>query len=214
MPTDEYRQVLQNNRDWVARTMEEDPSFFETLAAGQSPDFLYIGCADSRVPANTIMGLRPGSVFVHRNVGNLVVNTDANAQAVIQYAVEHLHVRHVIVCGHYGCGAAHAATEHADHGLLHGWLGEIRDVYRFHQDELEALPDEEARHRRLIELNVWEQCANVIKTSALQRHYEEFGFPSVHGWVYDLSDGLIKDLAIPFEALREEVQRLHHVGPG
>ena len=213
MPADEYRKVLESNRAWVAQTNEADPTFFATLAAGQSPHFLYIGCADSRVPANVIMGLQPGTVFVHRNIANLVVNTDSNAQAVIQYAVEHLHVRHVVVCGHYGCGGVSAALGSGDHGLLHGWLGEIRDVYRLHQEELDALPEGDERHRRLVELNVWEQCANVIKTTALQKHFEEHGFPIVHGWVYDLADGLIRDLEIPFEGLLEEVQEIYRVAP-
>ncbi len=212
MPTDEYRQVLANNRAWVERMKAADPSFFDALAEGQSPGFLYIGCADSRVPANVIMGVQPGQVFVHRNVANLVVNTDVNAQAVIQYAVENLHVRQIVVCGHYGCGGVQAAMGDGDHGLLNGWLSEIRDVYRRHETELGKL-EGEARYRRLTELNVLEQCTNVIKTSAVQGHYREHGFPTVHGWVYDLRDGLIRDLEIPFREILAEVQTIYRFSP-
>jgi carbonic anhydrase len=213
LPTCKYQQILENNRRWVARRRALDPHFFEHLAARQSPEFLYIGCADSRVPANVIMGVEPGEVFVHRNLANLVVNTDANAQSVIQYAVEHLHVRHVVVCGHYDCGGVAAAMGDEDHGLLNGWLGEIRDVHRIHQNELAAIDDPGERSRRLVELNVLEQCANVIKTSAVQQHYRVHGTPTVHGWVFDIGDGLIRDLELPFEELLAEVQRFHRLKP-
>jgi len=151
---EQYRQVFANNREWVAAKLKADPNYFEELAKGQTPNFLYIGCADSRVPANEIMGLAPGDIFVHRNIANLVVNTDLNAQSVIEYAVVHLKVKHIIVCGHYGCGGVKGAMQPQDLGILNGWLREIRDVYRIHKKELDQIEDEENRYRRLIELNV------------------------------------------------------------
>src|SRR5690606_19074363 len=169
------QRVFENNRRWVEEHTRADPNFFEDLAKTQDPDFLYIGCADSRVPANQIMGLHPGDVFEHRNIANLVVNTDMNAQSVIQYAVEQLGVKHVVVCGHYGCGGVRAAMQSQDLGLLNGWLRNIRDVYRLHHEELDAIEDEEARYRRLVELNVYEQCVNVIKTSWVQQSFLRTG---------------------------------------
>ncbi len=208
---DDYERVFENNRRWVAARRKEDPDFFERLAADQTPRFLYIGCSDSRVPANQIMGLEPGDVFVHRNIANLVVNTDINAQSVIAYAIEILHVKHIVVCGHYGCGGVRAAMQPADLGILNGWLREVRDVYRLHEDELDAIPDDEARQRRLVELNIQEQCNNVIKTASLQKHYLAEGFPRVHGWVYDLRQGLLKDLEVPFEENLERVQKIYRL---
>lgn len=206
---DVYRQVFENNRRWVEERRADDPHFFEHLAADQRPDFLYIGCADSRVPANQIMGLEPGQVFVHRNVANLVVNTDINAQACIQYAVEQLRVKHVVVCGHYGCGGVAAAMQPRELGLLDNWLREVRDVYRLHQRELDAIGDEAARYRRLVELNVREQCVNVIKTAWVQRSFRRSGHPRVHGWVYDLAQGLLVDLEIPFESILAQVRQIY-----
>jgi carbonic anhydrase len=180
-----YEDVFENNRKWVERNTERDPDFFSRLATHQDPDFLFIGCSDSRVPANEIMGLDPGDVFVHRNIANLVVSTDINAQSVIEYAVGQLDVKHIIVCGHYGCGGVAAAMQPADLGLLNGWLREIRDVYRLYREELDAIEDKDARYRRLIELNIQEQCVNVIKTAVVQKRYVVTGHPIVHGWVYD-----------------------------
>ena len=199
MPNDLYATVFENNRRWVAEKRASDPDFFTRLAGGQSPEFLYIGCADSRVPANEIMGLEPGEVFVHRNIANLVVNTDINCSSVIQFAVEHLDVRHIVVCGHYSCGGVKAAMQSQDLGLLNGWLREVRDVYRLHAEELNAIEDETARYHRLVELNVEEQCVNVIKTAFVQKSYRRRGFPIVHGWVYKLEEGLLRDLQVPFE---------------
>jgi len=204
-----YEQVFENNRRWVAERRAADPGFFEHLAADQRPDFLYVGCADSRVPANQIMGLEPGQVFVHRNVANLVVNTDINAQACIQYAVEQLRVKHVVVCGHYGCGGVAAAMQARELGLLDNWLREVRDVYRLHQAELDAIADETRRYRRLVELNVREQCVNVIKTAWVQRSYRRDGHPRVHGWVYDLAQGLLVDLEIPHDEILAQVRRIY-----
>lgn len=204
-----YERVFENNRRWVKERTERNPDYFRELANAQNPDFLYIGCADSRVPANVIMGLHPGEVFVHRNIANLVVNTDLNVQSVIQYAVEKLCVKHVVVCGHYGCGGVKAAMQPKDLGLLNGWLRGIRDVYRMHDQELDAIEDPSVRQRRLVELNVYEQCINVIKTSWVQKSFIRHGYPSVHGWVYDLSEGLLKDLTIPFEAVLEQVRKIY-----
>jgi carbonic anhydrase len=206
-----YEQVFENNRKWVERNTERDPDFFNRLATSQDPDFLFIGCADSRVPANEIMGLDPGDVFVHRNVANLVVSTDINAQSVIEYAVGQLDVQHIVVCGHYGCGGVAAAMQPADLGLLNGWLREIRDVYRLYQEELDAIEDTNARYRRLIELNIQEQCVNVIKTAIVQKKYLRTGHPIVHGWVYDISNGLLCDLEIPFGEILGRIQKIYRL---
>ena len=208
---DLYARILKNNRAWVDARLEGDPTYFERLAAGQSPEVLFIGCADSRVPANEIMGLQPGDVFVHRNVANVVSNIDMNAHAVIQYAVAHLGVQHIVVCGHYRCGGVAAAMQPTDLGQLNGWLREIRDVYRTHRAELDAIEDEVARYRRLVELNVEEQCLNVIETAWVQKSYRENGYPIVHGWVFELADGLLRDLEIPFEDMLEEVRSVYRL---
>lgn len=208
-----YEQVFENNKKWVEKKKAGDADYFVKLAAEQNPDFLFIGCSDSRVPANEIMGLEPGEVFVHRNIANLVVNTDVNCQSVIQYAVDVLNVDHIVVCGHYGCGGVLAAMQSADLGLLNGWLREVRDVYRLHAEELDAIEDVDQRYRRLVELNVREQCANVIKTAQVQRQFMSRGNPRVHGWVYDLSEGLLVDLNIPFEETLEHVRKIYRLDP-
>lgn len=208
-----YDQVFENNKKWVEKKKASDADYFVKLAAEQNPDFLFIGCSDSRVPANEIMGLEPGEVFVHRNIANLVVNTDVNCQSVIQYAVDVLNVDHIVVCGHYGCGGVLAAMQSADLGLLNGWLREVRDVYRLHAEELDAIEDVDQRYRRLVELNVREQCANVIKTAQVQRQFMSRGNPRVHGWVYDLSEGLLVDLNIPFEETLEHVRKIYRLDP-
>jgi carbonic anhydrase len=200
-----YRQVFENNKKWVATKLSQNADFFEQLSKDQRPEFLYIGCSDSRVPANEIMGLEPGEVFVHRNIANLVVNTDLNVQSVINYAVEHLQVRYIVVCGHYGCGGVRAAMQSRDLGILNPWLRNIRDVYRLHQTELDAIAGERERYDRLVELNVLEQCINVVKIASVQKRYYVEGFPTVHGWVYDLHNGLLKDLNLDME---EEVKKI------
>ena len=207
-----YNEVFENNRNWVRSKVDRDPDFFKRLAGRQDPDFLFIGCADSRVPANEIMGLDPGEVFVHRNIANLVVSTDINAQSVIEYAVRHLDVKHIVVCGHYGCGGVAAALQPADLGLLNGWLREIRDVYRLYQEELDGIEDQDARYRRLIELNIQEQCVNIIKTAVVQKTYLRTGHPTVHGWVYDLADGLLRDLKIPFDEILGKIRKIYDLG--
>jgi carbonic anhydrase len=206
-----YEEVFANNRRWVEEKTKGDPDFFKRLAREQNPDFLFIGCSDSRVPANEIMGLDPGEVFVHRNVANLVVSTDINAQSVIEYAVGQLDVKHIIVCGHYGCGGVAAAMQALDLGLLNGWLREIRDVYRLYQEELDAIEDRDARYRRLVELNIQEQCVNIIKTAIVQKSYSRTGYPTVHGWVYDLSNGLLQDLEIPFGRILGKIQEIYRL---
>ncbi|MEZ5017854.1 MAG: carbonic anhydrase [Flavipsychrobacter sp.] len=206
-----YDQVFENNKKWVEEQKGKSADFFEELAKGQSPDYLYIGCADSRVPANEIMGLSPGDVFVHRNVANLVNNIDLNVMSCINYAVEHLKVKHVVVCGHYGCGGVKAAMTSQDLGILNPWLRNIRDVYRLHQEELDAITDEHARYNRLIEINVEEQCLNVIKTAVVQKMYLANNYPIVHGWVFDLETGLLKDLKVDFEGMLKKIQKIYNL---
>lgn len=191
-----YEKLFVNNRKWVEDKVQKDPEYFKKLTAGQKPEYLFIGCSDSRVPANEITGTDPGEMFVHRNIANMVVNTDINLLSVLQYSVEVLNVKHVIVCGHYGCGGVKAALEHQPHGLIDKWLRNIQDVYRLHMHELDAITDEEQKHRLMVELNVREQVINLLKTSFIQRNRELYGFPQVHGWVYDIADGYIKDLKI------------------
>ncbi|MBV7532800.1 carbonic anhydrase [Chitinophaga sp. sic0106] len=205
----DYNQVFENNRKWVASKTATETDFFEKMADSQSPKYLYIGCSDSRVPTNEIMGLEAGEVFVHRNIANLVPNTDLNVMAVINYAVVHLEVKHIVVCGHYNCGGVKAAMQPKDLGILNPWLRNIRDVYRLHMDELNAIPDEHDRYNRLVELNVQEQCINIIKTAAVQKMYTAKGFPTVHGWVYDLKNGMLKDLQIDFEGVLHEIQKIY-----
>lgn len=207
----DYEELFENNKKWAASKLATDKDFFKKLANDQSPDYLYIGCSDSRVPANDIMGLEPGDVFVHRNVANLVNNVDLNVMSVINYAVRHLHVKHIIVCGHYNCGGVKAAMTSQDLGLLNPWLRSIRDVYRLHQHELDAITDEHARYNRLVELNVVEQSTNIIKTAAVQQSYIKNGFPVVHGWVFDVQTGLLKDLEINFAQILKDIQKIYNL---
>lgn len=187
-----YEKLLLENKAWAAEKISDDPGYFERLAHVQTPEFLWIGCSDSRVPANEITGTQPGEIFVHRNVANMVFNTDVNLLSVLDYAVNHLKVKHVIVCGHYGCGGIKASTTKHDFKLvLNMWLRGIKDVYRYHRDELDNIPDENARVDRLVELNVQEQVMNLAKTSIIQRAWKKEQRPDLHGWVYGLKDGLI-----------------------
>ncbi len=188
-----YNQLLLSNMAWAKEKVNEDPEFFKRLADVQTPEFLWIGCSDSRVPANEITGTQPGEIFVHRNVANLVVTTDVNLLSVLDYAVNHLKVKHVIVCGHYGCGGIKAAITNNDFkALLNMWLRNIKDVYRLHRTELDAITDADSKADRLVELNVQEQVFNLAKTSIIQRAWKERQGPHLHGWVYGLKDGLIK----------------------
>ncbi|MFT5998992.1 MAG: carbonic anhydrase [Neolewinella sp.] len=201
-------QIFRNNETWVADKLKGDTTYFEDLAKGQSPGILYIGCSDSRVTAEEMMGLNPGEVFVHRNIANMVINTDLSAAGVINYAVVHLGVQHIVICGHYGCGGVKAAMGAADLGILNPYLREIRDVYRTHRKELNAITDEEARYKRLIELNVQEQCINVAKTAEVQKAYR-LGKITVHGWVLDLHTGLIIDLEINMDEVLEQIMEIY-----
>ncbi|KAF1736017.1 hypothetical protein BB8028_0004g12310 [Beauveria bassiana] len=206
-----HDRIFENNRKWAAQKKEQDPGYFVSLSAGQSPNYLWIGCSDSRIPAEQITGLEPGETFVHRNIANLVVNTDLNVMSVINYAVRHLGVKHIVVCGHYGCGGVKAAMTPKDLGILNPWLRNIRDVYRLHEEELDAITDEEKRYNRLVELNVVEQCRNVIKTAAVQQSYKKNSYPIVHGWVFGFSDGLLTDLEINFEEMLDKVQKIYNL---
>lgn len=188
-----YEKLLSDNKAWATRQIVEDPEFFNRLCKIQRPEFLWIGCSDSRVPANQITGTQPGEIFVHRNVANLVINTDVNLLSVLDYAVNHLEVKHVIVCGHYGCGGIRAAATKTDYKyVLNMWLRNIKDVYRIHRAELDGIEDEETRINRLVELNVREQVMNLAKTSIIQRSWKKEQRPDLHGWVYGLNDGIIK----------------------
>jgi carbonic anhydrase len=204
-----YEQIFENNKKWVEGALAKDADFFEKLSRDQTPDYLYIGCSDSRVPANEIMGLEPGEVFVHRNIANLVNNTDLNVMSVINYAVKHLDIKHIIVCGHYDCGGVKAAMIPKDMGILNPWLRTIRDVYRMHASELNAIKDERQRYNRLVELNVMEQATNVIKTANVQKGYQQKGYPVVHGWVFDLHSGILIDLNINFKAILKDIQQIY-----
>lgn len=191
-----YNKFLENNRNWVSKMIEQDPTYFSKLAEGQKPPLLWIGCADSRVPANEIIGAAPGEVFVHRNIANMVVHTDMNMLSVLDYAVNVLKVQHVIVCGHYGCGGVRAAMSNQQFGLIDNWIRHIKDVYRFHQDELEAISDPVQKENRFIELNVMEQVYDLSKTSIIQNSWANSKLPYIHGWVYDIRNGIIKDLEV------------------
>jgi carbonic anhydrase len=188
------KDLFQNNREWAESVRSDDPGFFETLAAQQNPEYLWIGCSDSRVPANQIVGLLPGEVFVHRNVANMVVHTDFNCLTVLQYAIEMLKIKHVIVVGHYNCGGVQAAYENADNGMIDNWLRNIKDVQHAHRDRISELEDEEARVDLLCELNVMTQVANVCHTSIAQNAWSRGQKLEVHGWIYSLKDGLLQDL--------------------
>ena len=202
--------VFQNNEKWIAEKLAIDKNYFSKLSQGQQPEFLYIGCSDSRVTAEDLMGVKPGEVFVHRNIANLVNNVDLNVMSVLNYAVRHLKVNHVVVCGHYNCGGVKAAMEPVDLGILNPWLRNIRDVYRFHKDELNAIEDVKARYDRLVELNVEEQCVNLIKTAAIQEAFRERGV-RVHGWVFDIRTGKLIDLKINFEEKMKSIMEIYNL---
>jgi carbonic anhydrase len=187
-----HEKLLVKNKEWANELVENDPNFFKNLASLQTPEFLWIGCSDSRVPADKITGTQPGEIFVHRNISNMVVHTDVNLLSVLDFAINHLHVKHVIVCGHYGCGGVKAAmTNHDYNYVLNMWLRNIKDVYRLHREELENIADEEKRTDRLVELNVQEQVMHLAKTSIIQRAWQNEKRPHLHGWVYGLKDGII-----------------------
>lgn len=206
----DINKIFDNNKEWVNKHLNEDEKYFENLSKGQSPEILYIGCSDSRVTAEQLMGVGPGEVFVHRNVANVYSNLDVSAASVLNYAVAHLKVNHIVVCGHYYCGGVKAAMGSQDLGILNPWLRNIRDVYRIHKDELNAIEDEEARYRRLVELNVQEQCINVFKAEEVQLAKER-GI-QVHGWVFDIHSGKLIDLNIDFEKELADIEEIYRVG--
>lgn len=202
--------VFENNKVWIQEKLSSESNYFEELGKGQKPELLYIGCSDSRVTAEELMGLKPGEVFVHRNIANMVINIDLNSMSVVEYAVEHLKVNHIVVCGHYACGGVKAAMQSADLGLLNPWLRCIRDVYRLHKDELNAIKDEEIKYDRLVELNVQEQCVNLIKTAVVQKAYRDREL-KVHGWVFDVHNGKLVDLKIDFEGILHDIMEIYHL---
>lgn len=186
-----YERLLLENKAWAAERLADDPEFFSRLANVQTPEYLWIGCSDSRVPPDQITGTKPGEIFIHRNIANMVVHTDLNLLSVLHYAVEVLKVRHIIVCGHYGCGGVKAAMTQQSLGIINKWLRNIKDVYRFHKDEINAIQDEQTKLNKLIELNVKEQVMNLAKTSIVQKAWKDRDGPDIHGWVYGLEDGII-----------------------
>ncbi|MCP9750718.1 carbonic anhydrase [Ferruginibacter sp. HRS2-29] len=207
----QIEKVFENNEQWIAKKLSVDPHYFENLSKGQSPEILYIGCSDSRVTAEDLMGLQPGEAFVHRNIANMVISIDLNMMSVLNYAVRHLKVNHVVVCGHYFCGGVKAAMQAQDLGILNPWLRNIRDVYRLHKTELNTITDENQRYNRLVELNVQEQCINLIKTAAVQNAYKERGL-KVHGWVFDIQTGKLIDLKIDLEKELKGIREIYDLG--
>ncbi|MEQ3691036.1 MAG: carbonate dehydratase [Flavobacterium sp.] len=196
--SDFYKKILENNKKWVEEKLQICPEYFNNLAEGQQPPLLWIGCSDSRVPANEIIGAEPGEVFVHRNIANMVVHSDMNMLSVLDYAVNALKVKHVIVCGHYGCGGVKAAMENNSIGIIDNWIRHIKDVYRFHQDELNAIADKNERFNKFVEINVKEQVFDLAKTSIVQSAWKNGQELSIHGWVYGLNSGYVTDLGVNF----------------
>ncbi len=206
----DIKQIFENNKKWIAKQLQADETYFDKLGAGQAPEILYIGCSDSRVTAEEVMGLQPGEVFVHRNIANMVPNTDLNSMSVINYAVGSLKVNHIVVCGHYGCGGVLAAMQQSDLGILNPWLRNIRDVYRIHREELDAITNENEKYKRLVELNVQEQCINVIKTAEVQKANNERNL-KVYGWVFDIHSGELIDLKIDFDEILKDITKIYKI---
>ena len=196
--SDFYKKILDNNKKWVENKLAISPNYFKNLADGQNPPLLWIGCSDSRVPANEIIGAEPGEVFVHRNIANMVVHSDMNMLSVLDYAVNALKVKHVIVCGHYGCGGVKAAMGNTSIGIIDNWIRHIKDVYRFHQKELDAIENEKERFNKFVEINVKEQVLDLAKTSIVQNAWNSGQELTLHGWVYALNDGYVTDLGVNF----------------
>lgn len=202
--------IFENNEKWIQDKLDVDANYFKNLGKGQNPDVLYIGCSDSRVSSEELMGANPGEVFVHRNIANMVISIDLNVMSVVNYAVDTLQVKHIIVCGHYACGGVKAAMQSVDLGLLNPWLRNIRDVYRIHKNKLNQIDDVEKRYDRLVELNVQEQCVNLIKTAAVQKAIRNRGL-TVHGWVFDVHTGKIIDLKIDFDDILKNIMEIYHL---
>jgi len=203
-------QIFENNQEWLQEKLKADKDYFKKLAEGQQPGLLYIGCSDSRVTAESLMGLEPGEMFVHRNVANVVTSTDVNMLSVVNYAVNHLKVRHVVICGHYGCGGVKAAMGSADLGIINPWVQNIRDVYRLHQAELDAISVEDKRYNRLIELNVQEQCVNLMKNPDVQRAHRS-GQVLVHGWIFDIGTGKLIDLKVDIDKIMADIMPIYKI---
>lgn len=201
-------EIFVHNEKWVSKQLDLDSNYFKNLSVGQSPELLYIGCSDSRVSAESILGLKPGDVFIHRNIGNLVPNTDLNVMSVINYAVDYLKVKHIVVCGHYHCGAVQAAMQPSDMGIINPWLRNIRDVYRLHKGELTIIDNEDDKYKRLVELNVKEQCLNILKTAVVQKAYKKKRV-QVHGWVWDMECGKLINLNIDNENIIKEISEIY-----
>lgn len=207
----EIQKVFENNKKWISEKLDVNPDYFSDLSKGQNPDILYIGCSDSRVTAEDLMGVSPGEVFVHRNIANMVISIDLNVMSVLNYAVNYLHVNHVVVCGHYFCGGVKAAMQSEDLGVLNPWLRNIRDVYRLHKKELNMIEDETEKYNRLVELNVQEQCINLVKTAEIQKAIKDRGL-QVHGWVFDIQSGKLIDLKIDFEEVLKNIMEIYDLG--
>ena len=207
----ELRKIFENNQKWIEKKLESDAKYFEKLSEGQSPEVLFIGCSDSRVTAEELMGSQPGEVFVHRNVSNMVISIDLNMNAVVDYAINFLKVKHVVICGHYFCGGVKAAMEAQDLGILNPWLRNIRDVFRIHKQELNSIVDENERYKRLVELNVQEQCINLIKIASVQKAYKHRNL-QVHGWVFDIHSGKLIDLKIDLPHELKEIMEIYDLG--
>lgn len=201
--SDFYKKIIENNKKWVEDKLQISPEYFNNLAEGQQPPLLWIGCSDSRVPANEIIGAEPGEVFVHRNIANMVIHTDMNMLSVLDYAVNALKVKHVIVCGHYGCGGVKAAMGNDSIGIIDNWVRHIKDVYRFHHDELDSIVDEKERFNKFVELNVKEQVFDLAKTSIVQSAWKNGQELSIHGWVYGLNSGYVTDLGVNFSCNKD-----------
>ena len=206
----DIKKIFENNKSWVSEKLGQDADYFTNLSKGQTPEILYIGCSDSRVSTEELMGAAPGQVFVHRNIANMVPTLDLSAMSVINYAVTALKVKHIVVCGHYQCGGVKAAMASQDLGLLNPWLRNIRDVYRIHKDELNAIEDEDEKYNRLVELNVFEQCVNVLKTAAVQQAYRKRGL-TVHGWIFDIHNGKLIDMKVDYDKLMEGIREIYHL---
>ena len=201
-------EIFENNRKWIQSKLEVNPAYFDDLSKGQAPEILYIGCADSRVTAEELMGARPGEVFVHRNIANVVANNDLNVMSVLTFAVKYLAVKHIVICGHYYCSGIKAAMEPTDMGILNSWLRNIRDVYRLHEDDLNKIEDSEERYKRLVELNVQEQCVNILKNIHVQLAFNERNI-QVHGWVFDIKSGKLIDLKIDFRKILNKLADIY-----
>ncbi|CVK15771.1 carbonic anhydrase [Apibacter mensalis] len=208
-----FEKIFAHNDIWIAEKLSVDKEYFNKLSEGQNPEVLYIGCSDSRVATEELLGAKPGEVFVHRNLANMVISTDFNVQSVITYAIEHLKVKQIIVCGHYYCGGVKEAMEAKDLGLLNPWLRNIRDVYRIHKDELNLIKNSEEKYNRLIELNVEEQCINLIKTAAVQKAIIESNL-KVHGWIFDIRSGKLIDMKINFKKILKEIMEIYNLYEG